>query len=497
MQGFSIIYYLKLATERSIVRRAIRVSILVGLILNLINSPEIFFSFSFKDVSVITVILTFFVPFGVSTYSSILSKNILKPGKFSQIDAILECKSCKETDFHIHIGEEIGECETCKTNTKWRPLKIFSSVPSDDDMLKSLALFARYNPQPLFRIDTSGVIIGSNPASSELFEIEKLDGTMIKNIVPEISIFNLTEIISKEEVKEIVLSVKGKFYNLVLKGVKVLGTVHVYGNDITEIILAEQKIKKQSEDIQQSIQYAWLIQKAMLPDDRFLSKYFPSNFVFYRPRDIVSGDFYWVNEVGKYKILVVADSTGHGVPGAFMSVMGISMLNEIILRENTIEADKILNTLRERIILSLESGKDKSKVADGMDMALIVFDEETKELSYSGAYNPLYIQRNGDVEILKADRMPVGKYIADEKSFAIQTALLNSGDRLYLFTDGYQDQIGGEKNKKLSSKKFRELLLETGKLPIKEQQFIIHEKFDQWKLDNEQIDDVLVVGVEV
>jgi serine phosphatase RsbU (regulator of sigma subunit) len=132
-----------------------------------------------------------------------------------------------------------------------------------------------------------------------------------------------------------------------------------------------------------------------------------------------------------------------------------------------------------------------------MDITLIVYDEKTKELSFAGAYNPLYIQRNGDIEILKADRMPVGKYLLDDKPFTIKNTTLNSGDRLYLFTDGYKDQTGGEKNKKFSSKKFRELLLETGKFQIKEQQLIINENFDQWKLDNEQIDDVLVVGVEV
>lgn len=489
-------YYFHLAIERNSLIRASRVAILVGIILNLINNPGIVYG-NFHDLNPVSIVLSFLVPFLVSTYSSILSRSKIKPGEISHIDGILKCNNCKKANFHIHIGQETKECPQCKTDTKWKFSRIFNSSPTQNDMIKSLALFARHNPQPLFRIDADGIIIASNPASDLLLETENLSNENITILLPELKQFNFTQIIENEAEKRIMISVKGKFFNLMLKGVPALKTVHIYGNDITQIVLAEQKIKSQAQEINESIQYAWLIQKAMLPHSKLFDTVFPSHFIFYRPLNIVSGDFYWVNSVEHLKILAVADSTGHGVPGAFMSMIGISILNEIILREKIYEPDKILNRLRERIIFSLSSGKNSNDVSDGMDIALIVINTNDNTLGFSGAYNPLYILRNGELIITKADRMPVGKFINDHLSFKLNKTDIKPNDRIFLFTDGFQDQWGGEKGKKYSSIAFQKLIIELGKSSFDKQLNIMSNAFDTWKSDNEQLDDVLVVGIEI
>ena len=489
-------YYFHLSIERSSLIRASRVAVLVGIILILINNPEIL-SGNFSDLNQGSIVMSFLVPFLVSTYSSILSHNKIKPGEISPIDGALKCNNCKKANFHIQIGQEAGECPQCKTDTRWKITRIFNASPSQNDMIKSLALFARHNPQPLFRIDADGIIIASNPASNLLLKNENPSNENITILLPELKQFDFNQIIENEEEKKIVISIKGEFFNLMLKGVSALKTVHIYGNDITQIVLAEQKIKSQAHEINESIQYAWLIQKAMLPHSKLFDTIFPSHFIFYRPLNIVSGDFYWVNNVEHLKILAVADSTGHGVPGAFMSMIGISILNEIILREKIYEPDKILNSLRERIIFSLSSGNKSNDVSDGMDIALIVINTNDNTLSFSGAYNPLYILRNGELIIIKADHMPVGKFINDHLSFNLTKTNIKPNDRLFLFTDGFKDQWGGEKGKKYSSIAFQKLIIELGKSPFDKQLNIMSTVFDTWKSDNEQLDDVLVVGIEI
>lgn len=258
-------FYFRLAVEKNTIKRSFGVAILVGIILNLINNPHIFLDFSFYEINLLQVILTFIIPFLVSTHSSVLSNTNLKPGKTATIDALLKCKSCKKTNFHSQIGEQIEECPACKKKTRWVPFQLFAPILSNNEILKSLALFARFNPQPLFRLDSKGIILNSNLASDALFEFDTLAGKNLVRLFPELQRFNLNQIIKNEEVREILIAVNGKFYNLVLKGVSMLGNVHVYGNDISQVILNERKIKIQAKAINESIQYSLLIQKAMLP----------------------------------------------------------------------------------------------------------------------------------------------------------------------------------------------------------------------------------------
>ncbi len=488
-------YYLQLAFERKTFTRAVRVALLVGIILNLINTPQFFFDFSGSEIHVSRVLLTFLVPFFVSTYSSVLSNSNLKPGTVSHIDALLQCKSCRKTDFHVHIGQEIEECPQCKKKTRWGLRRIFFQFNSNNELLKSLALFARHNPQPLFRIDADSIIIGSNPASEQLFQTNELTGNRLSELVPELAEIDFEKIIQNQEVKEKMLQIGESHYNFVLKGVSALESVHVYGNNITEIVLAEQKIKRQAQEIQESIQYARRIQQAMLPGKDVVSKLFPEHFIFYRPRNTVSGDFYWLNQVNDCKIVAVADCTGHGVPGAFMSMMGISLLNEIVLREKVTSPAAILDSLRKRLILSLQASGNNTYIADGMDISLIELNEKENTLKYAGAYNPLYIVRNGELLILEADRMPVGEHVNDGTPFTEKYFTPKKGDRLIMFTDGYKDQNGGENNKKFSPRRFKELLINTSSNTIQKQKEEIAQHFDHWKNHHEQLDDVLIMGI--
>lgn len=179
-------YYLLLAFEKKTLIRAIRVTILVGIILNLINNPDFIFHFSTNYLSLGRVLLTFIVPFLVSTYSSILSNSALRTGSVSHIDAILKCKSCNKTHIHVPIGHEVEECPICKKETRWRPVKIFSGSGSRDELLKSLALFARYNPTPLFRINSDSIINEANQAAKDIFGSDELTGKNLAGIIPGI-----------------------------------------------------------------------------------------------------------------------------------------------------------------------------------------------------------------------------------------------------------------------------------------------------------------------
>lgn len=491
-----ITYYIHLVLQKRTLIRSLRVALLVGIVLNLINTPELF-NFNTTDLNIGKIFLTFLVPFLVSTYSSVLSNKTIKPGTISNLDALLKCKSCKKTNFHIHIGQEVEECPQCKEKTNWNPLKIFAQSNSDNDLLKSLALFARYNPMPLFRTTDKGIILGANPASEHIFTDDNLVSQNIKELIPEIKEIDFDGLMSGEKYKEISIKKSGRHFNFLMRGVPALQSIHIYGNDITEIVNAELKIKQQAEEIRQSIKYAWRIQQAMLPANEILNRLFPNNFIFYSPRNTVSGDFYWANQIGKHKIIAVADCTGHGVPGAFMSMMGISLLNEIILREKINYPSDILNKLRERLIDALTNKGIDSNVSDGMDISLISIDTESNLLRFSGAYNPLYIVRNSELLLLEADRMPIGQFVNDTVPFTEKEMQLTNGDNLFLFTDGFKDQTGGEKHKKYSSKQFKMLLTEISKFPSLEQVQILSTTFDNWKQELEQVDDVLVIGIQI
>ncbi|MFC2137228.1 SpoIIE family protein phosphatase [Bacteroidota bacterium] len=259
----------------------------------------------------------------------------------------------------------------------------------------------------------------------------------------------------------------------------------------------KDKILQQNEEITHSIQYAKRIQTAVLPSIEKMDNALPDYFVLFRPRDIVSGDFYWMAEKDEKVIIVAADCTGHGVPGAFMSMLGVSFLNEIVNKGKVSQANKILNQLRAHVKDTLSQTGKEGEAKDGMDISLLMFDFKKKIVQYSGAYNPLYIVRDGELIETKADKMPIGIHIAEKDSFTNNEIKLKKGDTLYIFSDGFIDQFGGDAGRKFMAKPFKRLLTEIQTSPMDEQKFILNETFDNWRGEYNQIDDVIIIGIRM
>ena len=260
---------------------------------------------------------------------------------------------------------------------------------------------------------------------------------------------------------------------------------------------------EQKRDITDSIEYAKRIQHALLPPLNFIKRNLPEHFILFKPRDIVSGDFYWMmNKDGKI-IIAAADCTGHGVPGAFMSMLGTAYLNEIVTKitENkhiySLQANEILNQLRNYIIESLHQTGAENESQDGIDISLCIIDSEKQKLQFAGAHNPLYIIKNNKLEVIKGDRMPVSIHKNAHKSFENHEIDINENDIIYIFSDGYYDQIGGPKTRKFMSRNFRDLLLEIHKKPMTVQKEILNKTFEEWRGDNIQLDDILIIGIRL
>jgi len=258
---------------------------------------------------------------------------------------------------------------------------------------------------------------------------------------------------------------------------------------------------RQKDEIVTSIQYAKRIQSAILTPETYITELLNENFIFYKPKEIVSGDFYYVKQVNHYIIIVSADCTGHGVPGAFMSMLGISYLNEIVQRREITQANQVLNELRKEIKHALRQTGKKEESRDGMDLALCVIDPKTNTMQYAGAQCPLYIvsNSNGETEFreIKADPMPVGVHFLSDKPFTNQEIKLEIGDTFYISTDGFLDQIGGENNVRFGSKNFKKLLVDIHDQPMYEQKEILDRTLKEWMGEHAQRDDILVIGARV
>lgn len=264
-----------------------------------------------------------------------------------------------------------------------------------------------------------------------------------------------------------------------------------------EIIVQKEQIEEQTKDITDSILYAGRIQEAILPTIDVLKNQFPKSFVFYKPSQIVSGDFYWFKEVKNMIYIAVADCTGHGVPGAFMSILGISLLNEIITRRYINSPDIILNELRKRIKKSLHQTGQQYEQQDGMDIAICLIDTENYILEYAGAYNSLYLIHNHSLTEYKADRMPIGIHPKDHIDFSKKNIQLQPKDTIYLFTDGYSSQFGFLNDEKFKVKNFQKLINQISELPMEQQYDVLSKTFYQWKGNKQQTDDILVVGLQI
>ena len=256
-----------------------------------------------------------------------------------------------------------------------------------------------------------------------------------------------------------------------------------------------QRIEEMNTKLTDSIEYAKKIQNASLPKKACLDAVMPEYFVLLKPRDIVSGDFYWVGQV-EYKLVVVAaDCTGHGVPGAIMSMFGVAYLHEIVGVKGETSPAAILNELRQIIINSLQQNED-SEVKDGMDMSVIAIDSSTNSIEFSGAFNPLFFIRDQQLKVVPADRMPVS-YGEIDQSFSNHVIPYQKGDCFYLFSDGFAAQFGGQHDKKLKQNGFQQMILNHHLLPMEEQRKRFDDFFIEWKGGHEQVDDVLLMGIRL
>lgn len=265
-----------------------------------------------------------------------------------------------------------------------------------------------------------------------------------------------------------------------------------------EVEFQKEIVEEKNKDIMDSIRYAKHIQDAILPSDEFVQATFKDAFILFKPKDIVSGDFYWVKEKENLALFAAVDCTGHGVPGAFVSIVGNNGLNRAINEFGLLDPGKILDklTLLVEEAFKQQGSTDSDDVKDGMDIALCVLNKDTNELHYAGANNPLYLIRNGELIEIKADKQPIGSY--DKRvPFTTHTLQLEANDRIFLFSDGYADQFGGPKGKKFKYKTFKNLLLDNTNIPINEFKSLLDHAFEEWKSDLEQIDDVCVIGIEI
>ena len=230
----------------------------------------------------------------------------------------------------------------------------------------------------------------------------------------------------------------------------------------------------------------------------YLQDVLPKSFILFRPKDVVSGDYYWVYKTPNNNIyFTVADCTGHGVPGAFMSMIGTSLLNENIIEKKVNNPGEVLDNMREKIIDSLNDKNSSRETRDGMDIALCKINFEKLTLEYAGANNPLVHIRNGEINHIKANYQPVALTVGEKKPFTNHKIKLKKGDMIYIYSDGYADQFGGEKGKKYMVTKFRKFLAYISPLDVKEQKKKLDQEFDSWKGEHDQIDDICVMGVRV
>ena len=287
---------------------------------------------------------------------------------------------------------------------------------------------------------------------------------------------------------------------LVLSLIIIAGAITAYRNKKkANILLHKQKveIETQKDYLTAGINYARRIQKAVFPSGKTLSDNFPEHFILFKPLDVVSGDFYWYKQNGNEVFIAAADCTGHGVPGAFMSILGITFLNELINETKSGNPNEILDQLRENVIKALHQSDGKNNVKDGMEVALCRFNLESRILQFSGAFRPLFLLRDNNIQHIAGDNIPIAVYDDDNAPFTRTEIQLMKNDIVYIFTDGYVDQIGGPERKTFRTNKLKELLLDISPLAMCEQRSLLEGKIKEWQGELDQIDDILVVGIKI
>lgn len=266
---------------------------------------------------------------------------------------------------------------------------------------------------------------------------------------------------------------------------------------LAELQFQHKLIEEKNKEIFDSLNYAKRIQNALLASETLLKNNLPDHFVFFKPKDVVSGDFYWATPTPDGFVYITADCTGHGVPGAFMSLLNISKLSETIKEKKITRPDLILNNIRAEIINALNPEGSEVESKDGMDCVLCKLNLQSMELEYSAANNSFYIIRNKELIVCLADKMPVGKAYGSEEAFTYNKVSLQKGDMIYTFSDGYPDQFGGPNGKKFKYKRMEDLLISVSDSGLSQQHIKIERAFSDWKGGLDQIDDVCIIGIRV
>lgn len=343
-----------------------------------------------------------------------------------------------------------------------------------------------------------------NTAKDSLFNKDKTDDITRKEMNYEYekkeAIDKATRDAEKRTQRTIIISVISVMLLSLIFSVFIFRSFRIAKRQKKLIEFQKQEVEEHRKGIIDSITYAKRIQEALLKDEDHVTQHLPEHFVLYKPKDIVSGDFYWSTEKKEHWYICVADCTGHGVPGAFMSMLGIAYLNEINASEELFGPAEILNRLREKIVKELKQTGGSGESHDGMDISMMRLNLKTKEMLWAGANNALWIAENENgkmtIKIIEPDKQPIG-FTFEPEPFTEHSSKLNQKDTVYLFSDGYADQFGGPKGKKFKSKQLQEKLLEISTESMSAQKDILEQSFENWRGDLEQLDDVAVIGIRV
>lgn len=277
-----------------------------------------------------------------------------------------------------------------------------------------------------------------------------------------------------------------------------LDNAELYATLEEKVRVRTEEVRQKNKDITASINYARRIQHGMLPSKNFMDQLLPQTFVLFKPRDIVSGDFYWMDRNRAKILMAVVDCTGHGVPGAMMSIIGRNLLDQAVNEKGLTMPSQILNFLQVGLMVAFgQTENERTDVFDGMDLAVCSIDLKAGKLEFAGANNPMYLVRDGELEMIKADKMGVSAQYQAQTSYTNVEMDIQDGDRIYLFSDGYPDQFGGDRNKKFTYKRFADVLLENHQKPMEEQCQILDDIIEEWKGAREQTDDICVMGAEL
>ncbi|MBN1116043.1 MAG: PAS domain S-box protein [Bacteroidales bacterium] len=369
----------------------------------------------------------------------------------------------------------------------------------------------------IMRLSTVGQFFYANPVTENYLGIDTKD--LINKTLNEVEFTDVLFNYFKETIEQIknkpvkataeitIPSLEDKSEERIMSFVAIpefneneLETILFVGHDITEAKRIELEIQVKNRNIEDSINYAQRIQTSILPDNALIRKHLPSSFIFYRPRDVVSGDFPWFFQKGNITYIAAVDCTGHGVPGALLSFIGYFLLNNIVDHDSEHAASTILDDLHAKVRTTLKQDHSDAEARDGMDIAFCSINPEKKELQYSGAHRPLYLLRDGDLQEFKGDRKAIGGIPhpkKGEKDFTNYVINYRPGDKIFFFSDGLPDQLGGEFIKKYSPRRIRDSIVENKDLTMEEFNTFFANDFMSYKGDHKQIDDVLLIGIEL